>query len=162
MAASRCNLLAVFLLCSYAHSQPQQIVKVESLVDGCFTFSNITLDTTKEPVLATPSIKPATGNSDCLCKSAVMKYSAFQKKNGNTFNLLSGQFSVLGKESVFLPIAVQKQLIFSDTPIHLSLSCSNNQPTHHVDKSQYSKTFSQPFALNITKGLAKFLATDQS
>ena len=126
MAAPKFSILALFLLCSCAHSQPQQSMKVESLVDGCFTFSNITLDITKEPVLATASIKPATENADCPCKSAVMKYSAFHKKDGNTFNLLSGQFSVLGKENVVLPIAVQKQLIFQDAAIHLSLSCSNN------------------------------------
>jgi hypothetical protein len=126
MAALRFSVLAIFLLCSCAHSQPQQDVKVESLVDGCFTFSNITLDVSKEPVLATASINPKTANANCPCKSALMKYTASQKKDGNTFNLLSGQFSVLGKESVVLPIAVQKQLIFSDAPVYLSLSCSDN------------------------------------
>jgi hypothetical protein len=84
------------------------------------------LDTSKEPVLATASISTKTANTDCPCKSALMKYTAFQKKDGNTFNLLSGQFSILGKESVVLPIAVQKQLIFPDTLVHLSLSCSDN------------------------------------
>jgi hypothetical protein len=126
MAAPKFSILALFLLCSCAHSQPQHNIKIESLVDGCFTFSNIMLDVTKEPVLATASIKPATENADCPCKSAAMKYTVDQKKDGNTFNLLSGQFSVLGKESVVLPIAVQKQLIFQDAPIYLSLSCSSN------------------------------------
>ena len=125
MATPKFSIFALSLLCSYAHSQPQQSVKVESLVDGCFTFSNITLDTTKEPVLATASIKPATKNADCPCKSAVMKYSVFQKKDRNKFNLLSGQCSILGKENIVLPIAVQKHLIFPSTPINLSFFCSN-------------------------------------
>lgn len=126
MAAPRFSILAIFLLCSCAHSQPQKKVEVESLVDGCFIFNNITLDVSKEPVLAAASISNKTANADCPCKSAAMKYTAFQRKDGNTFTLLSGQFSILGKESVVLPIAVQKQLIFPDTPIHLSLSCSDN------------------------------------
>lgn len=126
MAAPRFSILAIILLCSCAQSQPPKNVEVESLVDSCFTFNNITLDASKEPVLATASISQKTANTDCPCKSALMKYTAFQKKDGNTFNLLSGQFSILGKESVVLPIAVQKQLIFPDTPIHLSVSCSNN------------------------------------
>ncbi len=126
MAALRFSVLAIFLLCSCAHSQAQKGVIVESQIDGCFTFNSITLDASKEPVLATASISPKTANADCPCKSAAMKYTAFQKKDGNTFNLLSGQFSILGKESVVLPIAVQKQLIFPDMPIHLSLSCSDN------------------------------------
>lgn len=126
MAAPKFSVLAFFLLCSCAHSQPQQNVKVGSLIDGCFTFQNITLDVSKEPVLATASIQTKTENTDCPCKSAVMKYSVSQKKDGNDINLLSGQFSILGKESIVLPIAVQKQLIFPDTPIHLSLSCSND------------------------------------
>jgi len=126
MATSRLEALAIILLCFSAHSQSQQNIKMESLVDGCFTFQNIIVDATKEPVLATALIKTKTENADCPCKSAVIKYSAFQKKDGNTVNLLSGQFSILGKESVVLPIAVQQQLIFPDTPIHLSLACSNN------------------------------------
>lgn len=126
MAAPRFSVLAALLLSACAHSQAEKNIKVESLVDSCFTFSNITLDASKEPVLATASISQKTANTDCPCKSALMKYTAFQNKDGNIFNLLSGQFSTLGKESVVLPIAVQKQLIFPDTPIHLSVACSNN------------------------------------
>lgn len=126
MAAPKFSVLAFILLCSCANSQSRQNIQVESLVDGCFTFSKVMLDVTQEPILATAPIKPAAENSDCPCKSAIMKYTAFQKKDGNTLDLLSGQFSVLGKERVVLPVAVQKQLIFPDTPIRLSLSCSNN------------------------------------
>jgi hypothetical protein len=126
MAAPRFSILTIILLCSCAHSQPPKNVDVESLVDSCLTFGNIILDASNEPVLATASIIQKTGNADCPCKSALMKYKAFQKNNGHTFNLLSGQFSILGKESVVLPIAVQKQLIFPDTTIYLSLSCSDN------------------------------------
>jgi hypothetical protein len=126
MAVPRFSVLILFLLCSCAHSQPKKNIEVRSLVDGCFNFNNIILDTTQDPVLATASITPKTSNADCPCKSAVMKYTAYQKRNGNTFNLLSGQFSILGKERVVLPIAAQQQLIFQDTPIHISLSCSDN------------------------------------
>ncbi len=125
MAAPKFSVLALFLFCLSAHSQSQQNIKVESLVDGCFTFQNIILDASKEPILATVSINTKSENTDCPCKSAVMKYSALQKKDGNPFNLLSGQFSILGKGSVVLPIAVQRQLIFPDAPIYLSLSCFN-------------------------------------
>jgi hypothetical protein len=54
-----------------------------------------------------------------------MKYTAFQKNNDKTFELVSGQLSILGREEVVLPIAVQKQLIFADTPIYLSLACAS-------------------------------------
>ena len=126
MAAPKFSVLALFILCSCAHSQPQKSIEVESLVDGCFTLSNVTLDATKEPVLATALISQKIANAECPCKSALMKYTAFQNKDGNTFNLLSGQFSILGKESIILPIAVQKQLIFPEVPIHLFLSCGGS------------------------------------
>ena len=126
MVAPKFSVLALLFLCSCAQSQPQQSVEIESLVDGCFTAGSFALDATKEPVLATASITSNTATADCPCKSAVMKYTAFQKKDGNTFNLISGQFSVLGKENIALPIAVQKQLIFPNIPIRISLSCSNN------------------------------------
>lgn len=125
MAAPRFSILAIILLCSCAHSQPPKNVEAESLVDSCFTFSNITVDASKEPVIATASISQKTANTDCPCKSALMRYTAFQKSDDNTFELLSGQFSILGKERVILPIAVQKQLILPDNPIHLSLSCAS-------------------------------------
>lgn len=125
MAALKFSVLTIFFLCSCAHSQHQKSVKVESLVDGCFTFNNITLDVSKEPVLATASINLKPANADCPCKSALMKYTAFQKNDGNIFELLSSQFSTLDKESVVLPIAVQKQLIIQDTAIYLSLSCAS-------------------------------------
>lgn len=126
MAALRLSVLSIALLCSCAFSQPDKDLEVESSVDGCFVFKKIALDTTKEPVVATALLTVKTGHTDCPCKSALMKYSATQKKDGNTFNLLSGQFSILGKEAIALPIAVQKQLIFAETPIRLSLSCGDN------------------------------------
>lgn len=126
MATPRFSVLAALLLCACAHSQAEKNIKVENQVEGCFTLQNIALDTSKEPVLATALTNIDTAAIDCPCKSAVVKYMAYQKKDGNNFDLLSGQFSILGKESITLPIAVQKQLIFPNTPIHLTLSCSNN------------------------------------
>ena len=69
MAAPKFSVLTLFLFCLSAHSQSQQNIKVENLIDGCFTFQNIALDTTKEPVLSTASIKTKTENTDCPCKS---------------------------------------------------------------------------------------------
>ncbi len=126
MSAPKFSVLTLFLLCSCAHSQQQREIKVDSLVDGCFTLQNLLLDTTKDPVLATASIKYSTQNVDCPCKSSLIKYSVAQEKDGNTSDLLSGQISILGEENIVLPIAVQKQLIFPDTPIKLFLSCASD------------------------------------
>lgn len=94
MAAQKFSILALFLLCACAHSQPQKNIEVESVVDGCFAVNNIILDATKEPVLASASITPKTANTDCPCKSAVMKYTAFQKKTATLliFYLANFQF----------------------------------------------------------------------
>lgn len=126
MSAPTFSVLTLFLLCSCAHSQQQREIKVDSLVDGCFTLQNLLLDTTKDPVLGTASIKYNAENADCPCKSSLIKYSVAQEKDGNTSDLLSGQFSILGEENIVLPIAVQQQLIFPDSPIRLSLSCHSH------------------------------------
>lgn len=126
MAASRFSIFALCLLSFCVYAQHQKNIEVESQVDDCFSFDNIAIDEGKELVLLNGRINLKAANANCPCKSAVMKYSAFQKKDGSSFNLLSGQFSILGKKSVTLPIAVQKQLIFPDMPIYLSLSCSDN------------------------------------
>lgn len=124
MVALRFSVLALFFLCACAQSQ--QALKVKSLVDGCFTVGRITLDETNEPVLATASINSSTATADCPCKSAVMAYTVSQKKDGNTFTLISGQFSALGKTSIDFPIAVQKQLVFPNTPILIAFACADN------------------------------------
>lgn len=126
MAALRFSILSVLFLCSCANSQPQENIEIDSLVNDCFVFNMIAVDTTKEPVIATGKITIQPTNVDCPCKSALMKYTATQEKNGNSFKLLSGQFTILGKETITLPIAVQKQLIFKETPINLAFSCSDN------------------------------------
>ncbi len=126
MAALRFSFLAILFLCSCAHSQAPKNIVIESQVGGCFSFNTLDFEKNKEPLLLTASINSKTETGECPCKSALMKYTAYQKKDGNIFNLLSGQFSVLGKEKIVLPIAVQKQLVFKDAPIYVSLSCSSN------------------------------------
>jgi len=123
MAALRFSILTALFLCSCAHSQQLKNVEVKSNVEGCFSFKALSFDMNKEPLLLVAEIKSAAANSDCPCKSAVMQYTALQNRSGEVSNLLSGQFSVLGKEKVTLPIAVQKELVFKDSPIQISLSC---------------------------------------
>ena len=123
MAVLRFSILTALFLCSCAHSQQLKNVEVKSSVEGCFSFKALSVEMNKDPLLLVAEIKSATANSDCPCKSAVMKYTASQNRGGEVSNLLSGQFSVLGKEKITLPIAVQKELIFKDSPIHISLSC---------------------------------------
>ena len=62
----------------------------------------------------------------CPCKSTLMHYSSFQKVDGNVSTLLSGDFNVLEKNMVTLPIAVQKQLLYKGIPIQVSVSCASN------------------------------------
>ena len=121
--ASRFTVTLIFFLCSCAHSQQLKNVEIKSNVEGCFSFKVLSFDMNKELLLLVAEIKSATANSDCPCKSAIMKYTASQKRDGEISNLLSGQFSVLGKEKITLPIAVQKELVFKDSPIQISLSC---------------------------------------
>jgi len=123
MEALRFSILTALFLCSCAHSQQLKNIDLKSNVEGCFSFKVLSFDMNKELLLLVAEIKSATANSDCPCKSAVMKYTASQNRVSEVSNLLSGQFSVLGKEKIILPIAVQRELVFKDSPIQLSLSC---------------------------------------
>ena len=123
MAVLRFSILTALFLCSCAHSQQLKNVEVKSNVEGCFSFKALSFDLSKEPLLLIAEINSTAANNDCPCKSAIMKYTASQKRDGEISNLLSGQFSVLGKEKITLPIAVQRELVFKDSPIQLSLSC---------------------------------------
>ena len=123
MAVLRFSILTALFLCSCAHSQQLKNVEVKSNVEGCFSFKAISFDMKVEPLLLMAEISSVTANRDCPCKSAVMKYTASQNRGGEISNLLSGQFSVIGKEKLTLPIAVQKEIVFKDSPIQISLSC---------------------------------------
>ena len=123
MAVLRFCILTALFLCSCAYSQQLKNVEIKSSVEGCFSLKAISFDMNVEPLLLIAEVKSATASNDCPCKSAVMKYTASQKRSGEVSNLLSGQFSVMGKEKITLPIAVQKELVFKDSSINLVLSC---------------------------------------
>ena len=118
------NLLIALLLSSCAPSGQNENAIIESLVDGCFTLTGMQLDTSKEPVILRVIVSPENKKLDCPCKSALYKYTAFQERENETYNLMSGHFTTRGKETVLLPVSVQRQLIFSKNPVLINLACS--------------------------------------
>jgi hypothetical protein len=128
MAALQYNLLALasLLISSYAHSNSQNPVIFKNEVMGCFTLVDENLDIDKEPVTVTVSVGAGGKDLDCPCKSALMKFTAYQELETGTSGLLSGYFAAHGKKSVVLPVAVQNQLIFPLAPIRILISCSNS------------------------------------
>jgi len=125
MAIFRHSLFTIIFLSSCAHSTQLSDVDIDNQIEGCFTLKNWQLDTSKEPVILRASFGPENKKFECPCKSALVKYSVTQKIEISTSYLLTGNFTSLGKDYVNLPIAVQKQLIFSDIPLHISLTCAH-------------------------------------
>lgn len=124
MAALKSSLVVVFLLYSLACSGKNENATIKSYVEGCFTLTELKLDTTQEPIILRATVGPEDKKQDCPCKSALFEYSAYQERENETHNLMTGNFTTMGKEFVLLPVSVQKQLIFSDKPILVKLSCS--------------------------------------
>lgn len=125
MAALKYSLVLVLLLCSCAFSKQGDNIVIENNIDGCFSFTSSQLSLDSEPVILKANIGTANKNADCVCRSALFKYVAYQKNEGEINNLISGTFTTIAKNAVSFPIAVQKQLIFPQIPIHISVSCSN-------------------------------------
>jgi hypothetical protein len=127
MAVLKNNILILASLfissCAYSNSEAPFIF--ENKVAGCFSLVDEKLDIDKEPVTVTVSVGAGSKNLDCPCKSALMKFAAYQKLETGTSDLLSGYFTVHGKKSVVLPLAVQNQLIFPADPIRVLISCSS-------------------------------------
>ena len=105
MVAQKFSLVMAALISACAQSAPPQ-------------------DVNKDPVLLSASISPARDGQDCPCKSALMQYAAYQEIGEDVFQLISGNFSILNKEKLTLPVAVQGNLIFADHAVTLSISCS--------------------------------------
>lgn len=103
MAARKYNLfiLASLLISSCAHSNSQNPVIFKNEVVGCFTLVDEKLDIDKEPVTVTVSVGAAGKDLDCQCKSALMKFTAYQQLETGTSDLLSGNFTVLGKSLLY-------------------------------------------------------------
>ena len=118
-------ILASLLVSSCAYSNSQAPVIFENIVAGCFILVDENLDVDKEPVTVTFSVGAGSKDLDCPCKSALMKFTAYQKLETGTSDLLSGYFTAHGKKSVVLPVAVQNQLIFPAVPIRVLISCSS-------------------------------------
>lgn len=126
MAILRNSLFIILLIYSCADSaQPNKNVVINNHIEGCFTFTNWQIDSNKEPVLLHASIGSGKKNRECPCKSALFKYTVTQKDGHDFDTLLIGTFTTLNKNTVALPLAVQKQLIFNKVPINLSVTCSS-------------------------------------
>jgi len=125
MAVLRSSILIAFLFFSFACSAEKNNVIIFNQIKGCFGFESWQLNIQEEPVVLHVSVKQKNKNMECPCKSALIKYTASQKIEGSVSNLLTGYFTTLGKDSVILPVSVQKQIIFPKIPIEITLSCSN-------------------------------------
>lgn len=125
MAVLRSSILIVFLFSSFACSDEKNNVIIYNPIKGCFGFESWRLNMQEEPVVLNVSVKQKNTNIECPCKSALVKYTASQKVEDSVSKLLTGYFTTLGKDSVILPVSVQKQIIFPKIPIDITLSCSN-------------------------------------
>lgn len=125
MVAQKFSLVMAALISACAQSAPPQDVIIKNHVEGCFTLSTKQLELNKNPVLLRASIGPPRDGRDCPCKSALMQYAAYQEIEEDVFPLISGYFSILNREKLTLPVAVQSNLIFANHAVTLSISCSN-------------------------------------
>lgn len=123
MAARSLSFVCVLFLFSCALSAESGDIHIENSVESCFSLDNVKLQYSGEMAVLNADIKATTDLSGCRCKSALTKYTVSQEIEGTKSSLLSGHFTVLGKDAVSIPIAVQKQLIFPTAPILITFSC---------------------------------------
>lgn len=124
MAAQKYKLIASLLVVSCSSLSASPSLVLDNKISGCFVASKPEFQSSGEMTTVQISVsEPA--KFDCPCKTALVSYSATQTQQGNVSRLLSGSFTALGKETVVLPIAVQEQLIFKDSPVDLSFKCAN-------------------------------------
>lgn len=124
MAALRNSILAALLLFSCSCAGQNDNVVIKNHIAGCFTLTDLRLDTGIEPVLLHANVGSGRPKGDCPCTSAHFKYSAYQESEDGTNSLMSGYFTTMQKKRVILPVSVQKQLLFPKTAIQIELACS--------------------------------------
>lgn len=113
------------LLAACAQSGDQLEVVIDNRAGSCLTLTDPRLDARAEPVVLTAGISVADPAADCECKSALIEYHSSQTVDGRPSELLSGNFSVLNRGQVVLPVAVQRQLIYPELPLQIRLACAS-------------------------------------
>ena len=126
MVALKYSISAVLLLMGCASLSHSEDVSIESLVTGCFGLNNLKLLRNQEPIVLTADVEINGDQATCPCKSAVTNYSVFQMVDGIQTDMLSGNFTVLGKSDVTLPVAAQSELLLAGAPVVISLSCGGH------------------------------------
>lgn len=125
MAAPRNSFLITLLLCGCTFSTHAEDAIIQNRVEGCFVLSNSALTDRGESVWVSATVAMAKPDSDCPCKSALFSYSAFQKHDQQINKLVSGQFTIMGKASIELPVVAQKQLLFPQQPLYIDITCGS-------------------------------------
>lgn len=117
----RLCFVALCSACAIAATKPE--VTLQNHVEGCFSVKGIELDNSGESINAILEVD-SNVNSDCPCKSALMRYNSYQNIDESVKEtLVSGSFSVLGKSNIELPLAIQENLIHQNIPVYLSITC---------------------------------------
>ncbi|NPU93745.1 MAG: DUF2195 family protein [Gammaproteobacteria bacterium] len=125
MAAPRNSIFLALFLCACSLPTQADSVVINNRVEGCFALSKNHLDARGESLWVGAAVEAAQQAADCPCKSALFTYSAYQEQNQQTNKLVSGNFTTIGKASIELPVAVQKQLVFPDRPIYVDIVCGH-------------------------------------
>ena len=105
MTAPRNSILVVLLLFSCSCSGEKDNVVIKNHIAGCFTLTDLRLDTGSDPVLLHANVGSGKLKGDCPCTSAHFKYSAYQESGDGTNSLMSGYFTTLQKKTVILPVS---------------------------------------------------------
>lgn len=88
--------------------------------------SNYFLAQKNDLVVLSLEFEAASADAACPCKSSLIQYSAFQTVEGRKSILLESNFSILGISQIKLPVATQQRLIFEDSPVTVTFSCSSS------------------------------------
>lgn len=127
MAELKYSILAALLFLSFScASQAPSNIELDNTIKGCFTLTKSQLEMKEELATLRLTITQPHSGTDCPCKSAIVNFRSYQNNNSGINYLLSGNFTTIGRDSVLLPVFVQDQLVFSDVPVKIVLSCTGN------------------------------------
>lgn len=127
MAALKFSYIGALLLSGCAFASSTGTIDINNTISGCMKVTGYSLSQKSDPVIMSIELDSAPPNTDCPCKSSLIKYSAAQTIEERTSPLIEGNFSIVGNNQINLPIATQQRLIFKDTPVTVTFSCFGAQ-----------------------------------
>lgn len=116
----------LFLLFAIRVSAAEMVdIEINNHLQKCMILNNKGMAYFNDVPVLNFGVKSISDSAACGCKSVSSQYRVYNMIAGHESLIMAGDFSLLGRAELQLPIAAQKQMISGAQKIKIIVGCSN-------------------------------------